>query len=107
MSDRAELATLRRRMAELEAELSRATRPAPDAGVPIVVRTAVRTTYPTSAPACVAAHPVDVAAVEVEGGVVTLTEGTAWIVVAVLGSDLPPVGSYLLVEPIGSVFVEA
>ena len=61
-----------------------------------LVKTYTVTSYPVTAQAYYATHPVTVGGVEAEGMPVSLTDGSTTIYVGNLGTGVPPSGSYLV-----------
>lgn len=65
----------------------------------VVVTTKV-TTYPTVAQSFYAAFPVTIGGTEGEGSAFTKTPDTTPIYVANIGTAIPPVGTYLVANPV-------
>jgi hypothetical protein len=98
-----ETTTLRRRHDELDAAADARRGTTVECAPAMVVQTYAKSSYPTAAKSYYACHPVKVAGTEAEGQAVTTTVDTGQtLLVANVGSTVPPSGTTLVATLVGS-----
>jgi hypothetical protein len=97
-----ETATLRRRMDDQLEAMDRPPSSAAECSDSWVGKTTTVTTYPTTALAYYAVVPCYLGGSETEGTAVAVNAGTAAVMVANLGSAIPPVGTAVIVTRTGN-----
>lgn len=84
----------RERIAELWDRLARMDDDGPDGSDAMLLRTFTEGTYPTTAEAVYACHPISIDVAETEGATPTLTEDTSQTIYALnVGSEIPDSGT--------------
>lgn len=97
-----ELSTMRRRHADLEDDADARPGVTVNCAPVLAVATYAKSSYPATASAYYACHPIAVSGAESEGSAVVTTTDTAQTVYALnLGSAVPPAGTKLLITMAG------
>jgi len=96
----------RRRRADLARSIDGLDPSDHDGGVAYLYATTTETTYPTTASAVYAIHPVEVEIDESEGGLATFVEDMATTRYAVnIGGSIPPSGTLVVVSSVAGRLV--
>jgi hypothetical protein len=100
-----EAALYRRRHADLTDDIDQTGVAAAPTAAALVVQTFTRTTYPTAAQEYYACHTVTLGGAQTEGGAGSLTVAGDCTYVFNAGGSVPPVGTYVIAEPVGGRWV--
>ncbi len=105
MNSRDETRTLRGRDTDRLADLDRTANEEPAPAAAILARTVTVTTYPTTAGKVIACQALTISVTEVEGAAPTLTLVPGVFYSVHIGTNLPPVGSDVLLEMVDGLWV--